>query len=214
MVPLKEINELNEIEKVLKSNANAILFILPLGPYSRTFNELIESIQIYLSEQTLYIPVYFTYETEELEDITNQLREDYRQSMEEEKKGWLNYLGISQNLLHFTLSLPEPKKLETLNLENFYGFLEAAPGGAMPNPIIAIVTYYDTFGITPDIPFGINTNGSGVITLLELIRILSKFYENYENVIKHDILFILTSAGNLNFEGTQHFINTLEPAIS
>ena len=98
--------------------------------------------------------------------------------MEEETKGWLSYLGIGQNLSHFSLSLPEPKKIETLNLENFYGFLEAAPGGSTTiNPIIAIVTYYDTFGITPDILFGTNTNGRGVITLLEFIRILSKFYK-------------------------------------
>src|SRR5690348_6660994 len=59
-------------------------------------------------------------------------------------------------------------------------------------------------------PTGLDRNGSGVIALLELVRILSKFYENYENVIKYDFLFVLTSAGNLNFEGTQQFINSLE----
>lgn len=63
-------------------------------------------------------------------------------------------------------------------------------------------------------PNGINTNGSGVAVFLELIRILSKFYESYENVIKYDILFVLTSGGSLNYEGTQHFINTLDSTIS
>lgn len=63
-------------------------------------------------------------------------------------------------------------------------------------------------------PNGLNTNGSGVAVFLELIRILSKFYESYENVIKHDILFVLTSGGALNYEGTQHFINTLDSAIA
>jgi Zn-dependent M28 family amino/carboxypeptidase len=33
-------------------------------------------------------------------------------------------------------------------------------------------------------PFGMNSNGSGVVAILELMRILSKFYENYENVLK------------------------------
>jgi Zn-dependent M28 family amino/carboxypeptidase len=144
------------------------------------------------------------------------------------------------------LSSSEPKKVETLNLENFYGFLEGGAQGAnLPlettksenndedldlddekketqttstsntsNPIIAIVTYYDSFGITPDMATGLNTNGSGLVTLLELIRILSKFYENYESVIKYDILFVLTSAGNLNFEGTQKLIDGLDPSIS
>jgi hypothetical protein len=47
---------------------------------------LVDSIQVYLSEQTLYIPVYFAYETEELEEITAQLKEEYKQSSGEEKK--------------------------------------------------------------------------------------------------------------------------------
>ncbi len=62
-------------------------------------------------------------------------------------------------------------------------------------------------------PNGINNNGSGIAVLLELIRILSKFYESYENVIKYDILFVLTNGGALNYEGTQNFINSLDSAI-
>jgi Zn-dependent M28 family amino/carboxypeptidase len=123
-----------------------------------------------------------------------------------------SYLGIRQNLLHFSLSANEPKKVESVHLENFHGMLEGTNTGTA-NPIIAIVTHYDSFGIISDIPAGLNSNGSGVITLLELVRILSKFYENYESVIKYDLLFVLTSGGNLNFEGTQQFINTLDASI-
>lgn len=213
LVPLKEISDLSEVERVVKSNANSILFIIP-NETTSVFQQLIDSIQIYLSEQTLYIPVYFTYETEELNEIVQQLKDEYKQSTGEEKKGILNYLGINQNLLHFSLSVSEPKKIESVNLENFYGFLEGTPGSSGSNPIIAIVTNYDTFGIAPDMNFGVQNNGSGVVALLELIRILSKFYENYENVIKYDILFVLTSAGKLNYEGAQQFINTLDSTIS
>lgn len=121
-------------------------------------------------------------------------------------------MGVNQNLLHFSLSVNEPKKVESINLENFYGFLEGVNTGS-PNPIIAIVSHYDTFSISPDLPSGLNTNGSGVIALMELVRILSKFYENYDNVLKFDILFILTSAGTLNFEGTQHLLNNLDSGV-
>ncbi len=209
LVPLNDISDFSEVERVVHSNANSILFIIP-GSHRLDF--LINNLQTYLSEQTLYIPVYFTYETEELNYIVNQLREEYKQSTGEEKKGILNYLGIHQNLLHFSLSISEPKKIDSLNLENFSGFLEGTPGSS--NPIIAIISNYDSFGVAPDIPFGINNNGSGLTALLELIRILSKFYENYENIIKYDILFVLTSAGNLNYEGAQQFINNLDTAVS
>jgi hypothetical protein len=267
LVPLKEIQNINEIEKVVKSNANSILFIMPGEKISKEFEKLLDQVQTFLSTQTLYIPIYFVVESDELNEIVEQLKREYKQSTGEENKGILNYLGINQNLLHFSLSTSEPKKIDSLNLENFYGFLEggATHGGThneienlkksdaerenenvdkdedtidldedeekkesttqntpnstssshtSSNPIIAIVTYYDSFAITPDMPSGLNTNGSGVVTLLELIRILSKFYENYESVIKYDILFVLTSAGNLNFEGTQKLIDSLDPSIS
>ncbi len=211
---MKEISGLEEVEKVVKSNANSILFIIPKENIKPGFDKLIDNIQNYLSNQTLYIPVYFTYETEELNGIVNQLKDEFNNSQGEEKKGLLNLLEMNQNLLHFSLSVSEPKKIDTLNLENFYGFLEGNSATAGSNPVIAIVTNYDTFGITPDIPFGANNNGSGVIALLELIRILSKFYENYDNVIKYDILFVLTSAGSLNYEGTNYFLNNLDSSIT
>jgi hypothetical protein len=63
-------------------------------------------------------------------------------------------------------------------------------------------------------PNGLNSNGSSITIILELIRLFSKFYESYESVIKYDILFVLTSAGSLNYEGTQKFINKLDASIS
>jgi len=63
-------------------------------------------------------------------------------------------------------------------------------------------------------PNGLNSNGSSVTIILELIRLFSKFYESYESVIKYDILFVLTSGGSLNYEGTQKFINNLDSQIA
>ena len=214
LIPLREIADLSEIEQILKSTANAILFILPIAPYSEQFQKLIDKIQIFLSEQTIYLPVYFTYENKELTNVVNQLKNEYNQESGTEKKNILDKLGLNKNFLHFSLNIKDPKLHNNLNLENFYGFLEVSSNNGAPNPIIAIVTYYDSFSIASDMPNGINSNGSGFIALMELIRILSKFYENYQNVIKHDILFIMTSGGNLNFEGTNQFLNSIEPGIS
>ena len=133
---------------------------------------------------------------------------------EETKKSILDYLYIKESYLHFSLSIKEPKLKKSLNLENIYGLLEAPSQNGSPNTIIAIVAHYDTLGIISDLPQGINSNGSGILALLELIRIISKLYENYESVIKYDILFVLTSGGNENFKGTEQFINNLEPSIN
>ena len=120
LVPLKEIQNISEVEKIVKSNANSILFIVP-NPSSqrltKEFENFIDQLQTFLSGQTLYIPIYFVYENEELNEIVEQLKREYKQLTGEENKGILNYLGINQNLLHFSLSTSEPKKIETLNLE-------------------------------------------------------------------------------------------------
>jgi hypothetical protein len=87
------------------------------------------------------------------------LRNEHKQSTGEEKKDILSYLGINQNLLHFSLSASDPRKIETLHLENFYGFLEGSnnSGSGSQNPIIAIVTNYDNLSIAP-VKFFLNFN--------------------------------------------------------
>ena len=77
------------------------------------------------------------------------MKNEHKQSTGEEKKDILNYLGLNQNLLHFSLSASDPRKIETLNLENFYGFLEGGNSAGTQNPIIAIVANYDNLGIAP-----------------------------------------------------------------
>ena len=209
---------LSEVEALVKSNANAILFIIPKGPYTQIFEKLVNEIQLYLSQQKIFLPVYFTYETEELKQVYLDLKKEYEYNLKhgkeskntEGKKSILDYLNIKESYLHFSLSIKEPKLKKSLNLENIYGFLEVPSQTGSPN----IVAHYDSLGIISDLPQGINSNGSGIIALLELIRIISKFYENYETVIKYDILFVLTSAGNENFKGTETFINNLEPSVS
>ena len=213
---------LSEVEALVKSNANAILFIIPKGPYTQIFEKLVNEIQIYLSQQKIFLPVYFTYETDELKQVYLDLKKEYEYNLKhgkqtqntDGKKSILDYLNIKESYLHFSLSIKEPKLKKSLNLENIYGFLEVPSQTGSPNPIIAIVAHYDSLGVISDLPQGINSNGSGIIALLELIRIISKFYENYETVIKYDILFVLTSAGNENFKGTETFINNLEPSVS
>ena len=222
LVGLKEITKLSEIESLVKSNANAILFIIPNGPYQNLFKKLVNKIQIYLSKQTIYLPVYFTYENEDINKIYQQLKREYEDQQKNNnnneanngRKSFWEYLNIKENYLHFSLNSKEPKLKNNLNLENIYGFLEVPSQNGARNPVIAIVAHYDSLGVVSDLPQGLNSNGSGILVLLELIRIISKLYENYENIIKYDILFVLTSAGNENFKGTDIFLNNLEPSIN
>ena len=184
LVPLIEIKSYSEINNILNSTANAILFIIPNNTYSENnneFNLFLNEFQINLSNKTLYLPIYFTYENEAILSSLNYLKNEFAFNSKQEKKNFLDYLGISQNFLYFSLKIKDPILKNTLILENFYGFLEAKSKTESVNPIIAIVTHYDNFGIVNELTNGINDNGSGIIALLELIRTLSKYYENNNN---------------------------------
>jgi hypothetical protein len=76
LVPLKEIKDISEVEKVIQSNANALLFIIP-----KDITEgLVNNIQTYLHDKTIYLPIYFVHENDEINDIVQQLKDEYEQS--------------------------------------------------------------------------------------------------------------------------------------
>ena len=217
LVSLQEIKQLSDLTVIFKLNANAVLFIIPQGDYSEIFEKLISDIQIYLSELTIYLPVYFTYETEEIFSVYKELKEKYEASLTSkrtEAPNLFDYFDLTEDKLYFSLSISGPRVIKNAKMENIFGFLEVNSQHSTPNPLVAIVAHYDTLGVVGDLPQGVNSNGSGVIAMLELIRILSKFYENYPSIIKYDLLFVFTSAGDVNFEGARHFIDNLEPSIS
>jgi hypothetical protein len=95
-------------------------------------------------------------------------------------------------------------------------------------PTIAIVANYDTFGAAPvcsskkysqnvlsvlldaldktvflqALSVGSDSNGSGVVALLEIARLFSRLYSNPKTRGKYNLLFGLTSGGPYNYNGT------------
>ncbi|GKD09497.1 EF-hand 1, calcium-binding site-containing protein [Tanacetum coccineum] len=78
-----------------------------------------------------------------------------------------------------------------------------ADGDSNQLPTIAIVASYDTFGAAPALSVGSDSNGSGVVALLEIARLFSILYSNPNTRGRYNILFGLTSGGPYNYNGTQ-----------
>ena len=74
-------------------------------------------------------------------------------------------------------------------------------------PILAILGYYDSYSISPDLPSGLDTNGSGMLALLELARIFERLYLEFGYFAEYELLFILTPTGTLNFDTTLNLQN-------
>jgi BOS complex subunit NCLN len=59
----------------------------------------------------------------------------------------------------------------------------------------------------------IDSNGSGVVALLEMARVLSKLYAEVRSQGKNNVVFVLTGAGRLNFAGSQHWLAEADPRL-
>jgi len=115
------------------------------------------------------------------------------------------------------VNAPDPKPITNGEIANLQGWL----AGAVPKsiegdkavPTIAIVAHYDSFAVAPDLAIGGDSNGSGVLALLELARLFSKLYGAPRNHGRFNLLFLLTGAGKLNYIGTHHWLETAESRV-
>ncbi len=54
--------------------------------------------------------------------------------------------------------------------------------------------------------FGGDSNGSGVVALLEIARLFSKLYMTSRSHAKFNLLFLLSAGGKFNYQGTKRWI--------
>ncbi|KAH9779232.1 Receptor-like protein 1 [Citrus sinensis] len=88
-----------------------------------------------------------------------------------------------------------------------------ADGDANQLPTIAIVASYDTFGAAPALSVGSDSNGSGVVALLEVARLFSLPYSNPKTRGRYNILFGLTSGGPNNCNGTHKWLRSFDQRL-
>jgi hypothetical protein len=146
------------------------------------------------------IPFYFAFNNEELDSLYT----DLTATISNTGANYQYQLMVSTN---------EPNPLTKFQLTNIQGLLRGSNAKGLVVPTIAIVAYYDTLGISPELSTGTDSNGSGVTALLEMARLFSKLYYGTKTQGGYNILFVLTSGGRLNFAGTQHWIKELDPKI-
>ncbi|CAA2969358.1 nicalin-1 [Olea europaea subsp. europaea] len=110
------------------------------------------------------------------------------------------------------VAVPEPKKVASPTIANIQGWLPGlkADGDSNQLPTIAIVASYDTFGAAPALSVGSDSNGSGVVALLEIARLFSILYSNPKTRGRYNLLFGLTSGGPYNYNGTYKWLRSLD----
>ncbi|KAK8947949.1 hypothetical protein KSP40_PGU002297 [Platanthera guangdongensis] len=109
----------------------------------------------------------------------------------------------------------EPKKVSSPTMTNIQGWLPGLKedGGANQLPTIAIVASYDTFGAAPALSVGSDSNGSGVVAILEIARLFSRLYSNPKTRGRYNLLFGLTSGGPYNYNGTFKWLRSFDQRL-
>lgn len=220
LIKLMDLTEINELKDFLSSQATAFLLILPKKEdLSKEVKNLFSFAQTLFSEGSFLSPIYFIVEDNDINNIYNELKDQIKSEDSIQKAAIFGLFEMGDSLFQFNLSSNEPKKIESLQLENIYGFLESSKRidengtGHTQNPIILLASSYDDLSVIPDFSNGINDRVTGVIGLLEISRILSKYYENYSDSIQYDILVLLSSASQVDHQGVFSFMDSLNTSI-
>lgn len=193
-----------ELLRNIKSKAGGLVIILPENKTTLTISEKqhIMEIESTLLSQEVTIPVYFIVSSNEVEKIID----DINRSVNSDKKSGAEELLslVSANGYQIGISSSNPKIRNDYKVTTLQGQLFS--NSASKTSTILVVAHYDSFSVAPDLSFGANSNGSGVIVLLELIRLFSSLYENALTVGKYNIVFLLTGGGKINFLGSKKWL--------
>ncbi|PIC50582.1 hypothetical protein B9Z55_001427 [Caenorhabditis nigoni] len=115
--------------------------------------------------------------------------------------------SLSGNTISITSSDQIPELPDSYKPSNVVGRLSSGDRASLT---IAFVAHYDTSSTVPGISTGTDSNGSGIVALLELLAVLSKFYDTPSTRPPYNLLFIWTAAGKLNYQGTRHWIDEFQ----
>ncbi|KAJ0241649.1 hypothetical protein HA466_0210440 [Hirschfeldia incana] len=216
ILPLREL-DLGFIQDYVsqKQSLGGLLILLPetLRPgnvaggsvisETQGFRKLLAELENLLVHGNLPFPVYFAFENEE----TDAMLADVKKNDALGQQATATTGGYK-----LVISVSEPRKIASPTITNIQGWLPGsrAEGDSNQLPTIAIVASYDTFGAAPALSVGSDSNGSGVVALLEVARLFSTLYSNPKTRGRYNLLFALTSGGPYNYEGTQKWLKSLD----
>ncbi|CAK7329158.1 unnamed protein product [Dovyalis caffra] len=172
--------------------------------------ELIKTVLVELERLLIHAsipyPVYFAFEDDDIDAVLA----DVKRSDASGQPATATTGGYK-----LVVSAPEPKKIVSPTITNIQGWLPGLKADGDPNqlPTIAIVASYDTFGTTPALSVGSDSNGSGVVALLEIARLFSLLYSNPKTRGRYNLLFGLTSGGPYNYNGTHKWLRSFDQRL-
>lgn len=192
--------------ELMVQNAGALLIILPenLGNLSMEDKHHLQSLEKELIAEQSTVPVYFAMESEYIKDIYLDVQEGT--SGDNAATAWEALVSsATANGFQLVVSGSAAEALPDFEIANIQGHLSGY-GIEEQLPTIVITAHYDAMGVAPSLSFGMDSNGSGILILLELARLFSKLYTNSRTHAKYNLVFLLSGGGKLNYQGSKRWI--------
>ncbi|XP_008229012.1 PREDICTED: nicalin-1 [Prunus mume] len=219
IIPLRELN-ISFVKEYITQNQplGGLLFLLPqifnienreraksnhqTDGVELLKNDLAELEKLLIHSKIPY-PVYFAFEDDDIEAVLADVKRNDATGQP---------ATATTGGYKLVVSVPEPKKRASPTITNIQGWLSGlkTDGDANQLPTIAIVASYDTFGAAPALSVGSDSNGSGVVALLEIARLFSVLYSNPKTRGRYNLLFGLTSGGPYNYNGTHKWLRSFD----
>ncbi|XP_061979191.1 uncharacterized protein LOC133699765 [Populus nigra] len=170
-----------------------------------TNNVLVELERLLIYANIPY-PVYFAFEDDDIDAVLADVKRNDASGQP---------ATATTGSYKLVVSAPEPKRIASPAITNIQGWLPGLKADGDPNqlPTIAIVASYDTFGTAPALSVGSDSNGSGIVALLEMARLFSLLYSNPKTRGRYNLLFGLTSGGPYNYNGTHKWLRSFDQRL-
>lgn len=191
---------------IISQMAGGLIILLPehLNAISAQEKQHILELERTILEEETSVPVYFAIETAEVRQIYKNVENSMNtDGMGSAAEAMMN--SISANGFQLVVSASQPKVMSDVQIVNIWGKL---PGYGLEEqlPSVVIVAHYDAFGVAPALSYGADSNGSGVVALLELARLFSRLYSSSQTHARYNLIFLLSGAGKFNYQGTKKWI--------
>merc|ERR1719510_2948610 len=199
------------LETMVSQGVGAIVLLLPSKQDPNTVHENRETLlqlEEHLLASEIEIPIYFAEDSESITQLLNDL--DFGMGGVGQKTSaaqtLFNAIGSTGYQL-VTASSGIPKQQHDPIVRNIEGTLRAR-GEDDSQPTIVVVAHYDTLGAAPSLSYGADSNGSGVIVLLELARMFSRLYKSSKTQPSVNLVFLLSAGGKFNYFGTKKWLES------
>ncbi|KAL7291308.1 hypothetical protein TKK_0014911 [Trichogramma kaykai] len=194
--------------QAIKKKAGSLIVVLPedLSSLNDEQKEHIMALEVaMMTVPETTIPVYFSKWNPELEVILQDVGNSF---ITDDKAGSATealFNSITASGYQVVVPSAQPAVKPDVKISTLHGKLTGS-GSEDKLPTIAIVAHYDSHGATSELAFGAESNASGVSMLLELARLFSVVYSVGKSRPHHNLVFIVTGAGKLNYLGSKKWL--------